>query len=128
MNDRIEWATRVGTSVSLVACVLLLGPGFAGVSSSLALAAVALLLGGLTFAYRDRLGTLSDMPWLRTHLRVAWAGPLVAALVFAAFSDATPKELQTLGAVVGLIGMFNYLLRPLYFFLGELLARLNRAL
>jgi hypothetical protein len=128
MNDRIEWATRVGTSVSLVACALLLAPGFVGFSSSLAFAAAALFLGGLAFAYRDRLGTLSDSQWLQVHLRVAWAGPLVAAVVFAVFRDATSKELQTLGAVVGLIGMFNYLLRPLYFFVGELLARLNRAL
>jgi len=128
MNDRIEWATRVGTSVSLVACALLLAPGFAGFSSSLGFAAVALGLATFAFLYRDRLIALSDTSWLRQHLEVAWIGPLVAAVVFALYRDATPAELQTLGAVVGLIGMFNYLLRPLYFFAGGLLSRVSRAL
>ena len=128
MNDRIEWVTRDGTSVSLVACALLLAPGFAGVGSSLGFAAVALGLAILTFVYRDRLVALSDTSWVRPHLEIAWVGPLVAAAVFALYRDAAPAELQTLGAVVGLIGMFNYLLRPLYFFVGGLLTRLNRAL
>jgi len=127
MNDRIEWATRVGTSVSLVACALLLAPGFAGFSSSLGFAAVALGLALFAFLSRDRLGALSDTAWLRQHLEVVWAGPLVATVVFALYRDATPAELQTLGAVVGLLGMFNYLLRPLYFFLGALLSRFTRA-
>lgn len=127
MNDRIEWATRVGTSISLIACALLLAPGFAGFSSSLAFAAIALGLAVLAFVSQEQLLTLSDTPWIRSHLRVTWVGPLVAAFVFAAFSDATPKELQTLGAVIGLIGMFNYLLRPLYFFVGEIVTRLARA-
>lgn len=128
MNDRIEWVTRVGTSVSLVACALLLAPGFAGLASSLGFAAVALALAILAFVSRDRLVALSERPWLRPHLEVAWVGPLVAAAVFALFRDATPAELQTLGAVVGLIGMFNYLLRPIYFFVGGLLSRVSRAL
>lgn len=127
MNDRIEWATRVGTSVSLVACALLLAPGFAGLSSSLAFAAIALGLAVIAFVSQEQLLALSDTQSIQAHLRVTWVGPLVAAFVFAAFSDATAKELQTLGAVIGLVGMFNYLLRPLYFFVGEILTRFTRA-
>lgn len=127
MHDRIEHVTRVVTSISLVACALLLAPGFAGLSPSLPLVVIALGLAVGGFTLRDQLRELTDTPWLRPHLETVWIGPLIAALVFVLFLGATAEELQTLGATIGLLGMFNYLLRPIYFLLGDIVSRLTRA-
>lgn len=126
MNDRIERATGVVTSVSLVAAALLLAPAFAGLSPSLPLAAGTLALAVLAAVFRAELRSLPDQRWLQSYLGTVWLGPLVATIVLVAFLGATPAELQTLGAVVGLIGMFNYLLRPVYFALGGVLSRVVR--
>lgn len=127
MYDRIERVTGAVTSISLVATALLLAPAFAGLSPSFPLAVV---MAGLTigaFVARDSLRELTDTPWLARHFETLWIGPLVATVVLVFFLDATPGELKTLGAVVGLLGMFNYLLRPVYFFVGDVLTRFTSA-
>ncbi|QSG15936.1 hypothetical protein [Halapricum desulfuricans] len=127
MHDRIERATGVLTSIALVAAAALLAPAFAGVAPSAALAAVALGVTVLAFVVREEVRALAPAPWLGLYFEAVWAGVAVATLVLVAFLDATAAELQTLGAVVGLIGLFNYLLRPVYFTLGSLLSRIARA-
>jgi len=127
MHDRIERATGVLTSIALVAAAALLVPAFAGVAPSIALAAVALGVTVLGFVAREQLRTLAPIQGLGLHFETVWVGVAVATVVVVAFLDATAAELQTLGAVVGLIGLFNYLLRPIYFTLGGLLSRIARA-
>jgi hypothetical protein len=58
------------------------------------------------YAARVR-ANIETLAWL-------WAGPLVAAGVMLVGWGATPGELQSLGGVVGLVGMVNLLLRPVY--------------
>lgn len=126
MHDRIDRVTRVVTSVSLVAAALLLAPGFAGLSPSASLAGGVFVLALVAFVFRDQLVPYFDYPWLEPHVDSAWVGPLVAAFLLVSFRGATPGELQTVGAVVGLIGMFNYLLRPIYFVITDVAVRISR--
>lgn len=127
MHDRIERATGVLTSIALVAAAVLLAPAFAGLAPSIALATVTLGATVLAFVVRKQVRELAPVSWLGLYFEAVWAGVAVATLVLVAFLDATAAELQTLGAVVGLIGLFNYLLRPVYFTLGSLLSRIARA-
>lgn len=126
MHDRIERATGAITATALVAAGVLLAPAFAGVGASLALAVVTFGVTVLAFLAREELGALAPVPWLRLHFEAIWAGAAAATLVFVAFAGATPAELQTLGAVVGLLGLLNYLLRPVYFTLGSVFARVAK--
>ncbi|MCU4717557.1 hypothetical protein [Halapricum hydrolyticum] len=126
MHDRIERVTGAITSTALVAAGVLLAPAFAGLGASLALAAVTLGVTVLAFLAREEIGALAPVPWLRLHFETVWAGAAAATLVLVAFAGATSAELQTLGAVVGLLGLFNYLLRPIYFTLGNVFARVAK--
>jgi uncharacterized membrane protein YozB (DUF420 family) len=100
----------------LVAAFALILPGSAGVGGSLllvvALVAVALVL----YAGRDSLGQVGTVAGWRAgdYLRVLWLGPAGAALVVLVALDASAGEVQALGGIVGLIGMANYFLRPIY--------------
>jgi len=104
------------TVVLLAASVALIGPGVAGVDSSLVLAGILVALAAVLFASSDALGAAPralghDVGY---YGAVLWIGPLVAAGVVLVALDATPGELQALGGLVGLAGMLNYFLRPLY--------------
>jgi len=104
------------TFALLVASLALVGPGLAGVGSSLALVIAVLALAGVSFWLRDRLTggpTLIDRE-IGAYWRVLWVGPALGAAVCLAFLGATPAELQALGGLVGLVGMANYFLRPVY--------------
>lgn len=114
MNWKVE-TFRV-TVVLLVASVALLGAGIAGVGSSLLLAVAFVGVAGILFAVRDAFG---EAPVALGHDfgyygETLWVGPLVATVVVLIALDATPAELQSLGGLVGLGGMFNYFLRPVY--------------
>ncbi|QSG08165.1 hypothetical protein [Halapricum desulfuricans] len=126
MHDRIERVTGATTAIALVAAAVLLAPAFAGFGASLALAVVAVGLTVLAFLAREAIRTLAPVPWLQLHFETVWVGAAVAALVLVAFAGVTPAELQTLGAVVGLLGLFNYLLRPIYLTLGSVLTRVTK--
>jgi len=104
------------TFVLLVASLVLIGPGLAGIGSSLLLVVALLVLAVGLFALRT---LVPDGPTVRhrdlgAYGRVLWAGPAVAAAVCLAFLGASPAELQALGGLVGLLGMANYFLRPVY--------------
>jgi hypothetical protein len=103
------------TVVLVAASLCLVLAGLAGVGSSVGLAGVLVLLAGLLSAARDRLsGPVVLGHDLGTHAAALWIAPLAAAVTVVLFLGATPEELLTLGGVVGLAGMVNYFLRPVY--------------
>lgn len=104
------------TAALLVASFALIGPGLAGLGASLPLALVVLAAAALLFAVRDDLAAVGHVGWipLGATLRVAWAGPLLAAVIVILAGGASPGELQAYGGLCGLVGMVNYFLRPVY--------------
>jgi hypothetical protein len=104
------------TVVLVAASVALIAPGAAGIDGSMLLGVVFVALAGPLFAVR---GVLSEGPVILGHdigsyVAVLWLSPLLAALISFMAPGATPGELQALGGLVGLAGMANYFLRPLY--------------
>ena len=53
--------------------------------------------------------------------------PAVATAVSLAFLGASPAELRALGGLVGLVGMTNYFLRPVYRAASAFVRRLSHA-
>lgn len=104
------------TVVLLAASLTLIGPGIAGLGGSLGLAVAQVALAAVLFVGRDRLGTGPSALGhdLGYYGEVLWLGPLVGAAVTVLGLTATPAELQALGGLVGLAGMANYFLRPVY--------------
>ncbi len=103
------------TFVLVVASLGLVVAGLAGAGASLAVVAALIALAGVLFVLRPRL----DGPTVLRHDlgeygALLWIGPGVAATVCLLFFGATPAELQSLGGLVGLAGMANYFLRPVY--------------
>lgn len=113
--DWYEEAFRL-TVVLLVTSVLVIAPGIAGVGGSLLLVVGALLVATGLYGVRDRLAQAPEM--LRHDLghygSALWLSGVVAAIVFLLSLSATPGELLALGGLVGLLGMVNYFLRPVY--------------
>lgn len=117
------------TVVLVVASVVLIGAGLAGLNGSLALVVAFVGLAGILGAGRAQLGRAPrafghDFGYYGETL---WLGPLVAAVAVVVAPDATPAELQALGGLVGLAGMANYFLRPLYRFGYSMLRRVGLA-
>lgn len=118
----MEWyeETFRVTVVLLVASGLLIGPGLAGAGSSPAVVAAALAVAGLLYGARSRLETDQELMGhaLDHYGRVLWVSGVVAAAVCAGRLSASSGELLALGGLVGLAGMLNYFLRPVYRLLG----------
>lgn len=114
----MDWyeETFRATVVCLTASLALLVPGTAGISGSPALVVALLAAAGLLFIGREQFDSGRRLAGhdVRYVGRVLWAGPAVAALVVVLSLDATGAELQALGGLVGLVGMANYFLRPVY--------------
>jgi len=113
-----ERALRV-TVVLIAASVLLIPPGMLDIGGSWVMVGVLVLLAGGLFAVRDvfsRAPTVLDIE-VGEYLPDIWLAPVVAsgALVVAGPS-VSPGELQALGGLAGLVGVVNYLLRPVYVF------------
>ena len=121
---REEPVLRV-TVVSLVAGLALIGLGAAGVGSSPLVVAALLVAAAGLYALRTRIAGLERLDRHRFYLDLPLA-PLVGAVVALGWLDATPGELQALGGLVGLVGMANYFLRPVYHFLYRLPRRFDR--
>lgn len=104
------------TVVLLLASVLVITPGIAGVGGSLLLVGGSLLVAAGLYSVRDRLEQAPEV--LRHDLghygAALWLSGVVAAVVFLLGLSATPGELLALGGLVGLLGMANYFLRPVY--------------
>jgi hypothetical protein len=118
---------EVRLSLALLAgAAVLVALGSAGVGGSVALVVGLAALTVLASVAGDE---LLDTAWRRVdpHGYVAdlWVGFLVAGVAVVLFLDATPGEVQALGGLVGLVGMANYFLRPVYrilFALGQRIA------
>jgi hypothetical protein len=116
------------TAVLVTASVLLVGLGSVGVGGAPPLAAVLLGVAAGLFAVRDG---LADLPAVLGHDlgfygEAAWLAPVGAAGATLLAMGATAAELQAVGGLVGLAGMVNYFLRPVYHAvlrLGQYVAR-----
>jgi len=111
------------TLALLAGAAVLVALGTAGVGGSVVL---VVALAALTVFARFAGGRLLDTAWRRAdpHGYVAdlWVGFLVAGVAVLLVLDATSGEVQALGGLVGLVGMANYFLRPVYrilFALGQ---------
>jgi hypothetical protein len=106
MDAKYERAMVRFSGVCLLGGGSLIALGVAGYTPSALLVVGAIAAGVGLYAARVR-ANIETLAWL-------WAGPLVAAGVMLVGWGATPGELQSLGGVVGLVGMVNLLLRPVY--------------
>ena len=104
------------TRVLLLASVIVIVPGLAGLGGSVLLVGGALAVAGGLYAARDRLQTTPQVGGheLGYYGEALWLGGVVAAVVFLLGLPASPGELRALGGIVGLVGMANYFLRPVY--------------
>lgn len=104
------------TALSLVASGLLIAASLLDVGGSLGLVAVLGVLAALLAAGKDRLPqpgiVLSHN--LDLYLRDLWGGPALAAVATVVVLGASPAEVQTVGGLIGFVGMVNYFLRPVY--------------
>ena len=104
------------TALFLVASGLLLALGLAGISSSLLIAAFLFALAvGLALTRPDEgsVGRIRNVD-LDALLRSLWIAPALSAVTLLFELGATPEEVVALGGILGLLGMANYFLRPIY--------------
>jgi hypothetical protein len=100
----------------LVAAALAIGFGVAGVGASLPVVAGLLALTVVLYVARpdeDRFGPAAGVD-VDGIVQALWLAPLVTALALLVRLSATPGEMQAIGGLLGLAGMANYFLRPLY--------------
>ncbi|NLV12952.1 hypothetical protein [Haloarcula argentinensis] len=112
----IRHGTMQVTVLLLVAAALAIGFGVAGVGASLPIVVGLLVLAAVLFVARpdeDRFGPVAgvDMDGIVQSL---WLAPLITALPLLVRLSATPGEMQAIGGLLGLVGMVNYFLRPVY--------------
>jgi len=115
MEQAIRRRTMQVTVVCLVAAGVLLALGVARATASLVLAAALLAIAGGLYLTRPSpsIGFVAGID-VDGVLSTLWVAPALAALPILLELGATPAELQALGGLVGLAGMANYFLRPLY--------------
>lgn len=123
-----DWRRQtLGVTFALLAgSVVLILPAVAGIGASVPLFAAVLLTGVALAAVRTRLDVLPTV-WEQepeTYAGDLWIGPVLAVVtVLLIEPSATPGELQSLGGLLGFVGMLNYFLRPLYLYLYDLVRR-----
>jgi hypothetical protein len=119
------------TFALLAGSVALIAAGLAGFEGSLVLVGVLLVVAGGLYALRG-VATELEPVWRydpRPYAAVVWTGPLLAAVVLVLTGlGASAGELQALGGFLGLAGMANYFLRPVYVVLASLLGTARRAM
>lgn len=125
-----QWRLRSsrGTYILLLASFLLIGPTVAGVGATLPLVAVFAALAVAFWAGRDSLRRLPvvagyDTGW---YARDSWLAAVLGGVVTLVVFGAPSAELQAVGGLVGLTGMVNYFLRPLYLLIAEMILGLVR--
>lgn len=119
MENRFERFVLVSSTVLLVAAALSIALGFLGLDASLPVAGGLTLLAGVTVSLR-RLDTAAS---LAPYFDWLWVGPAVAAAaaVVGVLQGWTAGELQAVGGLVGLLGVVNLFLRPIYRLLSYVL-------
>jgi len=104
------------TALLLVAAALAIGLGVAGVGASLPVVVGFLALAGGLYALRPEPDRFAPVAGIHVGdiLNALWLAPLVVAAVLVVRLSATPGEMQAIGGLLGLAGMANYFLRPVY--------------
>jgi len=127
METAIRTGTMQVTVLCLVAAGTLLALGAAGVPASPALLVFLLALSAGLYYTRPEPGAGRllgiDVDGLLSAL---WLAPALAALPVLLEPAATTEELQALGGLVGLVGMLNYFLRPVYLLAYSLVEAVQR--
>ena len=115
METAIRTGTMQVTALCLVAAGILLALGAAGVPASIPLFALLVVLSaGLYYTRPDAgVGRVAGID-VDGLLSTLWLAPALSALTIVFEPTASPAELQALGGLVGLAGMLNYFLRPVY--------------
>ncbi len=115
METAIRTGTMQVTVLCLVAAGILLALGTAGVPASLPLLGLLVALSaGLYYTRPDvTAGRVLGVD-VGSLLSTLWLAPALAALAVLLEPAASTEELRALGGVVGLAGMLNYFLRPVY--------------
>lgn len=127
METAIRTGTMQVTVLCLVAAGTLLALGAAGVPASLALLAFLLALSaGLYYTRPDAGGGRLLGIDVDSLLATLWLAPALSALAVLLEPSASAEELQALGGLVGLAGMLNYFLRPVYLIAYSLVEALQK--
>jgi hypothetical protein len=110
MDEKYERGILRISAVFLLAAVLLIPVGYAGIGASPILPVGFAALAAVLYVAWQRSEAYG------VYLSGLWLGPVVAAVVAIAgiLIAASPGELQALGGIVGLLGVFNLILRPVY--------------
>jgi len=129
MQRALDQRAMEATALLLVASGLLIAASLLGIGGGLGLVAGLVVLATLLAAGKDRLpqpGVVYSHN-LDLYLRDLWIGPALAALATVVVLGATPAEIQTVGGLLGFVGMVNYFLRPVYHMGYSLAERVVRA-
>lgn len=125
MERALNAAVTEFSALLLVAAFALIGAGLLGLGGSLPLVGAFALASAGLLAVREPLADLAaDYSLVARTLEDGWIGTTAATLTVLVALGASPGELQTLGGLIGLVGMLNYFLRPVY----RLTYRLGRRL
>lgn len=123
----IRHGTMRVTALLLVAAALAIGLGVSGVGASLPLVVGFLALAGGLYAIGPDPGRFDPVAGIHVGdiLNSLWLAPLVVAAVLLVRLSATPGEVQAIGGLLGLAGMANYFLRPVYLLGYDLVSALR---
>lgn len=116
MHGALVRVTMEATVHLLLAGLLLVAASLAGLGGSVPPLALFVALAAAGYLVRDRLrsvGTVAGRD-VGGHLETAWVAPTLAATTTLLAWGATPGEIQSLGGLLGLAGMANYFVRPVY--------------
>jgi hypothetical protein len=115
METAIQRGSLQVTAVCLVASAMVLALGLVGATATPLLVVVFLAFAvGLYYSRPDAaVGTVYGLD-IDGLLDSLWLTPAVAALPLLVELGASPGEMQALGGILGLVGMANYFLRPVY--------------
>ena len=117
MHRVLDRATLEATVHLLAAGLVLIGVGLTGRRASVGLVAVLLVATLALFAVRGFVPALGRFGGhdVRQYVADAWVATALAATTTTVALGASPGELQALGALLGLVAMLNYFLRPVYY-------------
>ncbi len=114
MDRKLDGVVMRATVVLLVAGLCLVAAGTAGLGGSIPLVVALAVVGGGLRLVATAVDASGDGLGVQEVAADLWIGPLLAAAVVVLWLDASHGEVQALGGLVGLLGMLNYFLRPLY--------------